>query len=130
MQPRCDSVRLTQAFAFPFQTIDSAAEHFNIALKDVGGVAHEAWVNLKPRDSKMITFTPDANTQTVRADLDGDVLVFTDDAGVKYAWIGDIKEMKVQKWAGDLGGRVQGVALNDLEWLRIAGERQIGRDWT
>jgi hypothetical protein len=130
MQPRCDSVRLKNAFAFPFQTIDSAAVNFNIALRDVGGTAHEAWVNLKPRDSKMITFTPDADTETVRADLDQDVLVFTDEAGVKYAWIGDIKEMKVQKWAGDLGGRVQGVALNDLEWLRIAGERQIGRNWT
>lgn len=130
MQPRCDSVRLKKAFAFPFQTIDSAGTNFNIALRDVAGEAREAWVNLKPRDSKMLTFTPDAVTRTVRAAPEDGVLVFTDDAGNKYAWLGDVKEMKAQKWAGDLGGRVLGVGLDDFEWLRTASERQIDKDWT
>jgi hypothetical protein len=130
MQPRCDSVRLKKAFPFPFQTIDSAGANFNIALRDVGGEAREAWVNLKPRDSKMLTFMPEEGTRTVRAVLEDGLLVFTDDGGRKYAWLGDVKEMKAQKWAGDLGGRVLGVALDDFEWLRIASERQIVKDWT
>lgn len=130
MQPRCDSVRLKKAFAFPFQTIDSASTNFNIALRDIGGESREAWVNLKPRDTRMLTFTPEAATKTVRAVLENDLLIFTDDGGNKYAWLGDLKDMKAQKWAGDLGGRVLGVGLDDFEWLRIASERQIGRNWT
>lgn len=130
MQPRCDSVRLKQAFAFPFQTIDCTRTNFNIALRDVAGDAREAWVNLKPRDSRMIAFTPNTATRTVRAVLEEGVLVFTDAQGAKYAWLGDLKEMKAQKWAGDLGGRVLGVGLDDFEWLRIAAERQITKNWT
>lgn len=130
MQPRCDSVRLKKAFAFPFQTIDTARDDFNIALKDVVGDPREAWVNLKPRDSRMVTFSQDAATHTVRATPDDGLLVFTDDAGAKYAWLGDLKEMKAQKWAGDLGQRVLGVGLDDLEWLRTASERQINKNWT
>ena len=130
MQPRCDSVRLKQAFAFPFQTIDCTRTDFNIVLRDVAGDAREAWVNLKPRDSRMIAFNPNAATRTVRAVLEDGVLVFIDDQGAKYAWLGDLKEMKAQKWAGDLGGRVLGVGLDDFEWLRTAAERQISKDWT
>jgi hypothetical protein len=121
---------LKKAFAFPFQTIDSTGANFNIALRDVSGEAHEAWVNLKPRDSRMLTFTPEAATRTVRATLEDGLLTFTDDGGNKYAWLGDVKDMKAQKWAGDLGNRVLGVGLDDFEWLRIASERQIGKNWT
>lgn len=130
MQPRCDSVRLKQAFAFPFQTIDCTRTNFNIALRDVAGDAREAWVNLKPRDSRMITFAPNVATRTVRAVLEDGILVFIAEEGTKYAWLGDLKEMKAQKWAGDLGGRVLSVGLDDLEWLRTAAERQITKNWT
>lgn len=130
MQPRCDSVRLNKVFAFPFQTINVSGSDFNIALRDFSEADREAWVNLKPRDSQMLRFSPDQTTQTVRAERENDILTFTDVSGGKYAWLGDLKEMKAQKWAGDLGGRVQGVGLDDFEWLRIASERKLGKDWT
>lgn len=130
MQPRCDSVRLNKVFAFPFQTINVSGNEFNIALRDFSEADCEAWVNLKPRDSQMLRFSPDQTTQTVRAERENDILTFTDVDGGKYAWLGDLKEMKAQKWAGDLGQRVLGVGLDDFEWLRIASERKLGKDWT
>jgi Response receiver domain len=130
MQPRCDSVRLKRRFAFPFQTIDTSSDSFNLALRDLMGADIEAWVKLKPRDSRMLSFEPADASKTVRAVLENDVLVFSDIDGRKYAWLGDLKEMKAQKWAGDLGGRVQGVGLDDFEWLRIASDRGLQKDWT
>lgn len=132
MQPRCDSVRLDPTTAFPFQTIDLTGPDlpdFNVALRDANGDPHEAWVNLRPRDSRMLRFARDDQSKTVRATVDGDHFVFTDVDGRKYAWLGDLKEMKAQKWAGDLGHRVLGIGLDDLEWLRTASERQISRNW-
>jgi hypothetical protein len=130
MQPRCDSVRLNKVFAFPFQTINVNGNDFNIALRDFSEVDLEAWVNLKPRDSRMLSFSPDQTTQTVRAQRENDILTFSDADGGKYAWLGDLKDMKAQKWASDLGGRVLGVGLDDFEWLRIAAERRLGKNWT
>lgn len=131
VQPRCDSVRLTKSTAFPFQTITRTKEEFNLVLRDVKGSEIEAWLNLKPKDARIIEFGPaKPQKMVVGSPAQDGHYYFTDAKGIKYAWLGDLKDMKAQRWAGELGSRVQSVGLEELEWLRWASERKIKRTWT
>lgn len=131
VQPRCDSIRLKARTAFPFQTISGEAPTFNLIVRDLASTDRETWVNLKPRDARMIEFEPDGARQAVLAarDTGAGRYLFRDADGQSYAWLGDLKEMKAQRWAGELGSRVQVVGLEELEWLRWASERKLKRNW-
>ena len=131
VQPRCDSIRLAGRTSFPFQTVTLEGSAFNLVVPDLNGEEIEAWVNLKPRDARMIDFDPDQERQAVLASRETPKgpLLFRDIAGQTYAWIGDLKAMKAQGWAGELGSRVQAVGMEELELLRLAGTRGITREW-
>lgn len=131
VQPRCDSIRLGGGTAFPFQTISLGGTTFNLVIPDLDGQEIEVWVNLKPRDTHMIEFNPDADLRAVLADRDAETgrFIFKDKSGQGYAWIGDIKAMKAQRWVVELGSRVQAVGMEELEWLRLASEEKIKQNW-
>lgn len=130
VQPRCDSIRLNGETAFPFQTVGNGT-NFNLIVRDINGVDQSTWVNLKPRDTKMVRFGIDATRKAVFAQRDAarKLYVFTAATGETFAWLGDLKVMKAQRWASELGTRVQVVGIDEFEWLRQAGERQIRSSW-
>jgi hypothetical protein len=131
VQPRCDSVRLPDVAAFPFQTVTVGDDHFNLVLCDIDNAETQAWVNLKPRDARMLCFKADPIRAVVLATQDSEGLyVFRDADDQPYTWLGDLKEMKAQLWASELGSRVNAVGIEEFEWLRWAGERKFKRDWT
>jgi hypothetical protein len=130
VQPRCDSVRLSGATAFPFQTSDEAGQ-FNLVVRDAAGVDRQTWINLKPRDAVMIRFQPHEERRAVFALRDPSTgqFVFTAEDGTTFVWLGDLIAMKAQRWASELGSRVQVVGMDELEWLRQAGEGKIKSGW-
>jgi hypothetical protein len=79
----------------------------------------------------MIHFSPDTARQAVLGTRDEETgrYLFRDIDGLTYAWLGDLKDMKAQRWAGELGSRVQIVGLDEFEWLRWAAERKLRRNW-
>jgi hypothetical protein len=131
VQPRCDSIRLTGRTAFPFQTIAIETPGFNLVVPSPNGEDKEVWVNLKPRDAKMIEFDPDEQRRAVFASRNDETtaFVFVDALQARYVWVGDLKAMKAQLWATELGARVQAVGMEEFEWLRLASDREIKRDW-
>lgn len=130
VQPRCDSIRLEGETAFPFQTVGKDV-NFNLIVRDIAGVDQSTWVNLKPRDTKMVRFGVDTARKAVFAQRDAETgrYIFTAATGETFAWLGDLKAMKAQRWASELGTRVQVVGIDELEWLRQAGERKIRSSW-
>lgn len=123
MQPRCDAVRLKGNTAFPFQTAVPTREKFNLVVRNTNGQDVELRVDLKPRDAVMLKFEPSENKK-VQAQRRGSDFVFTDIEGRSFIWIGDIKDLKVQRDVSALAARVHSVGIEDFEWLRRA---TIGR---
>lgn len=130
VQPRCDSVRLKKRTPFPMQGVSLSGDHFNIILRDSGSVVQEAWVSLKPMDTVMVQFDPDAARRGVIATRDQDRYIFSSVDGRRWLWLGDMKEMKAQQWAMDLGSRISGVGMDEMELMRLAAERKLKRNWT
>lgn len=130
VQPRCDSVRLNGPTAFPFQTAGDEG-HFNLVVRDAGGSDRQTWVNLKPRDAVMIRFKPHDERCVVLAQRDPDTgqFVFEAEDGTTFVWLGDLIAMKAQRWASELGSRVQVVGMEELEWLRQASEGKVKPGW-
>lgn len=122
LQPVCDSVRLDDKTAFPFQTAFLVDKKFNVVVKHNEQIGAEIRVGLKPRDTVMVTFDPDAVTKRVLATRDNEmsIFVFRDTENRQYHWVGDLKELKAQSIASQLGARIHGVGLDDLEWLRLS----------
>lgn len=130
VQPRCDSVRLGGPTAFPFQTAGGEGQ-FNLVVRDAADVDRQTWVNLKPRDAVMIRFTPHADRLAVLARRDPETgrFIFDDENNTTFVWLGDLIAMKAQRWASELGSRVQVVGMDELEWLRQAGEGKVKPGW-
>ncbi|TRC77472.1 hypothetical protein FJV83_28070 [Mesorhizobium sp. WSM4307] len=118
-QPACDSVRLSGDTMFPFQTARIADGKFHLVLKqellDEGALVI---VDGKPRDAVMILFTRDEARKRVFAVKDDGRYIFVDKDENKYQWIGDLKPMKAQSFASQIGARMHSVGVDDLEWLR------------
>jgi hypothetical protein len=97
----------------------------------MNGADRQISVNLKPRDAVMIEFEPHAERRSVLANRRAETshFVFEDLNGNNYAWLGDIMAMKAQRWVSELGSRVQVVGMDELEWLRQAGEGKVAADW-
>lgn len=130
VQPRCDSVRLGGPTAFPFQTAGGEGQ-FNLVVRDAADVDRQTWVNLKPRDAVMIQFTPHAERLAVLARRDPETgrFIFEGEKNTTFVWLGDLIAMKAQRWASELGSRVQVVGMDELEWLRQAGEGKVKPGW-
>lgn len=130
VQPRCDSVRLGGLTAFPFQTVSQAGP-FNLIVRDLEGTDQLAWVNLKPRDARMVRFLPEPERCMVvaRRDVEADRFLFDAEDGSVFVWLGDLDAMKAQRWASELGSRVQVVGMEELEWLRQASEGKLKSSW-
>lgn len=126
MQPRCDSVRLTAATGFPFQTGEAATKEFNLVVKERDlSTGTPLLISGKPGNTQVIRFDADEATRSVRARKDGDDFIFTDIKGREYFWLGDIRDMKAQHDASALAASVHRVGLVELEFLRLAAAKEV-----
>ncbi|MNS14094.1 hypothetical protein D3C72_457020 [compost metagenome] len=128
VQPRCDSVRLKVKTGFPFQSVTASTKSgFNIVIRDDDEFGNELMIELKPRDTRMISFVPDPSTETVRGEWNAELkgYVFTDVHYRKFLWLGDVKDLKAQGDASQLAARVHSVGIDDFEWLRMASDGDV-----
>jgi len=126
VQPRCHSVRLNAAIAFPFQKADIAAPQdvFNLVVKD-GSQSVRLAVKWRPQDAELIRFAPDAQSHTVKALKPETQFEFTDVNGNKFIWIADINDMIVQRDASELAKYIHTPGVDVFEWLRLAAQGKI-----
>jgi hypothetical protein len=123
VQPRCDSVRLKGPRAFPFQQAKYDPNQFNIIVEGEGadGYLH---LEAKPMGTIMLRFDPREN-DAIFARKDGDSYLFTDERGRVFEWIGDLDDMKAQRFASDIGASMHRVGVDDFEWLRLGASGNI-----
>ncbi len=124
MQPRCDSVRLEQLQAFPFQTAEAASGPFNLVVKE-RGLASGTPLMMSGKLSELVLFRfkPDEVAKVVKGELREDGFVFKDDLEREFLWLGDIRDLKAQQDASALAANVHRVGLDEHEWLRRAARK-------
>ena len=131
MQPRCDSVRLQDTdVGFPFQTARTSSLLFNLVIKERGQDAGTpVLVGSKLSNVVVISFPREDATKSVRAVKQDDGFVFTDTRGRKFLWLGDLRDMKAQQDASALAATLHRVGLDQLEWLRMASNKNTMSDF-
>jgi hypothetical protein len=126
VQPGCDSLRLKNPTAFPFQTATRNPKEFNMVVKDDDTEGVELLVSYKPCDAVMLTFKPAQSFESVRAARDEEGrFFFKDERGRIFLWLGDVKDLKAQRDASLLAANVHSVALDEFEWLRLAAKGEF-----
>lgn len=130
MQPRCDSVRLEGNAGFPFQTAEASTGVFNLVVKERGQTSGTPLL-MRSKLSNVVTisFAPETETKAVRAASQEDGFIFTDVHGRKFIWLGDLRDMKAQQDASALAATLHRVGLDQLEWLRLASNKNSASDF-
>jgi hypothetical protein len=121
VQPGCHSVRLKGETAFPCQTASWNEEKFNLVVRDNTKCDLPLLVGWKPREAVLLRFEPEGDG-SVRASPSEEGFVFTDKRGRRFLWLADLKDLKAQRSASELAQFIHTAAVDDLEWLRLAGE--------
>jgi hypothetical protein len=124
VQPRCDSVRITGPRAFPFQQAKYDKDSFNLIVDEKGPSGY-LQLDTKPMATIMLKFRPEAQSQPIFARKDGAAYLFTDDRGRVFEWIGDLDDLKAQRFASDLGANMHRVGIDEFEWLRLGSAGEI-----
>jgi hypothetical protein len=124
VQPRCDSVRISGPRAFPFQQAKYDGAKFNLIV-DERGAAGYLQLDTRPLSTIMLKFRPAADNQPVFATKNGDVYLFKDEQGRILEWIGDLDDLKAQRFASDLGANMHRVGIDEFEWLRLGAAGEI-----
>ena len=127
VQPVCDSVRLKDKRSFPFLKMSRSAVDaaFNYLVRD-GNSWVELSLQLRPHQSRLINFKPDAGKREVVAlNENGDWYFQSTDptskkdaTQMKYRWIADLKTEHAQRVANDYSFQISRVGLMESEWLR------------
>ncbi len=122
-QPACDSVRIEDKQAFPFQRLDVPDErhpNFNIVVRLKDKTDARLRINGKPHRTEMFTFSRASEQRMfVVAKIDGEMYVFEDIDGKRFEWIADLKDLTAQWATNMLGASFNRVGLDRFEWLRI-----------
>jgi hypothetical protein len=121
VQPSCHCVRLggqERAFLFAPATTDGKSDLAQFVR--VGDTFHELKISLKSYKLERITFAPSQPEDIVRAYPEGTGYSFSSSDGLKYRWVGQLKDMYAQRVANRLGHSITEVALNEYEWARTS----------
>lgn len=126
VQPRCDSVRLTDEYcAFPFQQGSYDSKRFNLVVDEKGADGYVN-INLKPKHTLMLRFKRGKDEDSIFATKDKTgPYILKDDRGRKFEWVGDLVDLKAQRLASELGANMHRVGVDEFEWLRLGSESKI-----
>jgi hypothetical protein len=118
-QAVCNSVRLEAARRFPLSPVDPSVatiDDFDLAFVDGGDTRRYGIVDLDNFSQEMVSFAPDTTSRTVRAQLNGDAgWQFTDEVGVSYRWLGQLREEQAQRIVNSLAREAARVGLDETE---------------
>ena len=124
VQPRCDSVRIEESRAFPFQIARHNSEKFNIVVDGVGSKAY-LLAEFKPMNTIMLTFSPRDGEGSIFAFKQDGQYLFKDECGRCFQWVGDIDDLKAQRIASEIGAQMHRVGVSDFEWLRLGSKGDV-----
>lgn len=126
VQPRCDSVRLTDEYcAFPFQQGSYDSKRFNLVVDEKGADGYVN-INLKPKHTLMLRFRRGKDEDSIFAAKDkSGRYILKDDRGRKFEWVGDLVDLKAQRLASEVGANMHRVGVDEFEWLRLGSESKI-----
>ena len=128
VQPKCDSVRLVGATAFPMVPmvrVTDQRKDFEIVLRHGG-----SWVLLsvprKPAEIRMFMFEyNDSSTKQVTASRNDDsVWAINPVEGPSFEWVAQLKDEHAQRIANAIGGSFSRVGVNESEWVRMSGTKR------
>ena len=127
IQPRCDSVRITEKMPFPFlvmttKKVPASTKQFLVirCKKDIIGefINIKLWLRPFPFQQEMLIFDPTASTGNhIAAVRENNNWIF-ECGGTRYEWIADMKDFLAQKICDQLSGRQGSIGLDEYEWLR------------
>ncbi|WP_233966404.1 response regulator receiver domain [Pectobacterium polaris] len=129
MQPLCDTVRIHEDRNFIFLKIDKvdSTGRFTHVIRD----AKNGFLkfNIKPgsKDLQIFTFSPDSESNTIKAVIDRDKYKIKHKKGSKESyliWHGELKTTVAQAIANKLAEQLSRVGLDTNEWLRLSATNQ------
>jgi hypothetical protein len=123
VQPRCDSVRLTEPRCFPFLPLQQVARNFDLIIPVDSTLVH-CKANKSPFSVRMIEFSPDTQTRTVLASLAEDGVhaeFLAHGSESRYRWVGQLNQQYMQKLVNDYANAAGRVGIDQSEWLRLRG---------
>jgi hypothetical protein len=120
LQPRCDSIRLSQETAFPFLRLVKSNDRnlINCLVQD-GGTTEVFKISRRIRDLEMVKFSPDDGE--VRGKKTGDNYYFGEIELGQYRWVGELKPQHAQRVANQFAAEASRVEVAESEWLRTHG---------
>ena len=117
LQPACDSIRLSGVVPFPFMTLDSSTDGFDVVVMHDGqGVRLK--VPNRGRYLKMLKFKA-SNSGAVVAKDAANGYTFTSSGGVSLKWLGELKPILGQRFAHQMASEMSRVGVDESEWLRL-----------
>jgi hypothetical protein len=124
VQPRCDSVRLTEERQFPFLPLSTVSTGYDHVLIHGDGIVTLQLVD-EPYRIEMIVFQPwTENDREILAKGNGDRLFFKSGAReTNFQWVAELRPEHAQRIANLLAGKISRVGLNESEWLRLNAKR-------
>lgn len=126
VQPRCDSVRLTDDYcAFPFQQGSYDSKRFNLIVDEQGADGYVN-INLKPKHTLVLRFRRGEDEDSIFAAKESSgQYILKDERGRKFEWVGDLVDLKAQRLASEVGANMHRVGVDEFEWLRLGSESKI-----
>ena len=125
MRPRCDSVRLQTETTFLFlPLVEPDDKTVQIVLRTQESTYRRVSVCMDMSRWSLAVFEPNQDTKSVIAEHDNSDFYFTDTAGMRFRWLGELKMEFAQRIAHEFASGLSRVAVTDSEWLRReAGQR-------
>lgn len=120
VQPACDSLRLRDKRPFPMLPLKvvSGDQAFDIIVMD-GGEVVKLKASVKPYDQRLVEFSPDPTSQTVKPTVDDKgAMIFKTEDGTEYRWIGELKPDHAQRFLHRLGSEQGRVGVVESEWMQ------------
>ena len=117
LQPACDSVRLSGVVPFPFVTLDSSTDRFDIVVMH-NGQGLRLRVPSRGRYLKMLKFKA-SNTGVVDARRATNGYSFRSSGGVTLKWLAELKPIVGQRFAHEMASYMSRVGVDESEWLRL-----------
>ncbi|MDI3213221.1 response regulator receiver domain [Arthrobacter sp. AL12] len=126
LQPLCDSVRLDRSTAFPlFPLNQNHSQATDIILEYDEAILGLTTFGVKFNQLHLPYFAPHEQAKTVNArksrESNKDRWVFLDASGIRYEWVGQVRQWKAQKLASGVASSASRIGLDEYEFLRKLG---------
>ena len=120
MTPKCDSVRLVQRTVFLLLPLkEPKMNTAQLVLRTCNGEYRRVSVVTKIGEWTLRGFDPVAEKGMVVGTRDRDGgLYFVDAEGVRFNWVGELRDEFAQQLAQRLGSELERIPVSNSEWLR------------